>query len=390
MSEPALTGSNQHIHKKHVEAEPVRRRRPVGVSNQNSDIAHQAHTERSKNAHHPAGSVDAHAKSAGLTIDNVFVAATMPGDMLLAKVGGTKITTTQATTVTISVTARTLRVRFQPGLQVDPGGGFLGYKALGANARVNEISFTFSTGAFASDVTSEGGGVDATDEVREALVENISKAIRGTSLAQPNYNPFADPNLLDTLQGIGTNVSGGEKVDKKKKKKRKKGGVDASDFGELEAGVAVRPLKALSYTEGDHGVSVKAGGKLTLKITSGATIEDLVPPENADAEWAQQQFRAHLEGITLGGAVAISHKGRPLAIVRDIQLLAGGFVKVNPSNVLPRSGAQELFGTTNRTQLKAKVAHAIETEAAAAVRQIVLNNRNAVPQVDLAKVLGIE
>lgn len=324
--------------------------------------------------------------------------------------GDTKIYSNASTQVSLSVTPTGLSLQCNPSLQV--------WNSLAKNVLVSGISLDFATGKVTVSCSNETNipGYDMSDQVREFLSGQFSAAIAGSALAKPGYNPLNDPDLPATLKKIAANVGGGS------------GGSSAPGPLQAVSNIAANATFTLktpfSHGEGGNGISIAAGSSFMVVVAGSPGGAPAAAPGAAASPGGAAAPAAttppKVDRVTLSGSlITVLSSGQPVATFDTVEVTPGGAVSVRNIKLAGSAktaadleamfrilgAAAELSsqGVPDEPALALGIAQAgtrgkitigvtksmIEQGLTAAVRKLILENAQAIPQVNLAEALGM-
>lgn len=333
------------------------------------------------------------------------VSFTLPARRKLAGSMLYDATTRYATQVTIEASAQELRVSTSPPLPFD-------VMFPGANMDFYGAGVRFASGEVYANFHKSGVGFDCTATGRETVVGIISRAIAGTAMARPGYDPLTDRDLTGTLMRVKANFdalpeaqgAGGD------------GPVAASEVSRPVIGANLAMRTPFSQEGDGAGLRIPAGGQLGVTISGTgdlATILAAGSPQAAamaagirDVAVASEAIELVRNGeaiaklqrlrIARGGVVSIEQfqmmggLGAGAGIEMLIRLLAGGAELAGRG--VPLEAGIEITARSGRAEpelVRGVSRQMIEQGLTAAVQTLLRDNRNAVPGLDLALVFGV-
>ncbi|MCA9516453.1 MAG: hypothetical protein KC635_16045 [Myxococcales bacterium] len=354
----------------------------------------------------PAASVDESTPSQ-VRLENLSVSGRIPAGKTLQGSWQYSIRTMYATTVTISVSRNELRVTTSPTLDIDA-------QWPAQNMSIWSAGVNFGTGApFANVHLIRGlgeGFIDMTDRARGSITGMLSGAIAGTAMARPGYDPFSDRDIMGTLARIKTNfenlpdAGGGG------------GDVTAADASVTALSATLRMQAPFAQMQDGVGVSIPSGAAITANAQGAANLPRLQGARSAGE--AAQAATIQSLGLSSDG-ITLEKDGKPIARLESLTLHRGGQVTLDRFTLLG-SGATAA-GFESLIRLIAAAAGAaqhgappelgvgiaaqrgdldpqfvrglsksmVEEGLTKAARDMVTQNRNAIPGVDLAAALGM-
>jgi hypothetical protein len=325
---------------------------------------------------------------------------------VLSSNGDRDIVTKSAGRVTLSVESDRVALWCTPPIFIDAS-----WPA--ANMDLYGVTYDLKTGAADASVTKgEGWGwMNYVPEAKASIEALVRTLVAGTKLATRGYDPFADPDLLSTLSGIGDKLvslpsSGGRDAG---------GGVAAGDLQRVSAGGTVAVKGGIRIEEDAGGIDIPGGGEVTFELRGAGSVADVAgaeDPQGIANAISVQAIDVRSESIVL------LRGGKPIARLRDVTIARGGAVTLSsfslegkaataagiealirlvggaldassrgaPDGLAWEMGARGADPTITTGVTKSMVEKAL-TEA---VRRLVLEHHAAIPGVNLAEALGIE
>lgn len=333
------------------------------------------------------------------------VSFTMPAKKKLAGSFAYSANTQHATTVTLSVSRGELRVSTSPSL-------FFDVQWPGQNMRFSSAGINFATGQpFANFHLAGGlgsGFIDVSERGATEVRSMITQAIAGTAMARPGYDPLSDRDLIGTMNRIKSNfdqlpTAGGNQV-------------GTQDLTSPTIG-ATLAMKTPYFQEADGaGLKIPAGGVFDVSIQGNASLARLLQAGNPQAA----AMAAGIQSVSVSSeAIELVRNGKPIAKLQSLRVNRGGQVTLERFELLGGLGAGAGVETLLRLLVgvaamaergvppelgaRATVASGraepelvrgvsrqmIEDGLSTAVRNLLRDNRGAVPGLDLALVFGV-
>src|SRR5262245_34364072 len=189
-------------------------------------------------------------------LKQVYIAFTLDAGKLIAKSGDVDMSTKHATRVSLVVTPTTVELRCSPFVWLD---------ASWPASNMNWYGVTYNLltkTAHASVSKGEGHGfLDYTANAAASIEKMVLDMVAGTKLATKGYNPMSDGDIMGTINGIAHKLtalpSGGGGA---------AGGVKTADMKSLGMGGTIALLKGVNMDAGEGGVSIPAGGQVSLTV----------------------------------------------------------------------------------------------------------------------------
>lgn len=326
-----------------------------------------------------------------LQLDSTSVSFMLPGQSKLTG-GWNPLTTTDPTQVNLSVSATGLSISFWPALLVDAV-----YPL--SNVAWRSLRWDFRTGAVGGiDVANTQIGVPIASVVRGEIDAFIQKLLTGTPLSKAGYQPFQDKDLGGTLKALQSRfaTSGSAGGDP--------GEVGPKDINHVSASASFTTKKAISQGTPQGALSIPAGAGLSVRVDLAGTGAELA--------------KGGLPGINgvhiQSDGIVLQKDGAPVAKLMGLSILPGGIVDVTSFQPLgsvakaadTESGLRGLIAlfqvaaalkgqnTGQMVDLDPGVVNGlaekeIEGALTKALQQIILDHADAVPGVDLRKVMGV-
>lgn len=336
---------------------------------------------------------------------------TIPGQRTFAETWQYTAQTTWPTTISLEVTPAGLSVATSPGLYFDAT-----WPA--QNMNMHSAGIDFASGKPYADfrvVRGAGEGfLDFSEKGEKAVVDMISRAIAGTAMAKPGYNPMKDKDLMATLAKVKANFDAmpavpGTKAD----------AVGAADVSAPTLGATLGMKSPFTKSSGEAGLSIPGGGVFDVSISGTGNLASILKagskPQAAAMAAGISSVVVTSEAMTL-----IRPNGKPLARLQQLTVHKGGSVTLDRFELLGGLGtgagveslirlvailaAAEGGGAMGAMQAERAVANGgadpvfvkglsksmIETGLSDAVRALFRENRNAIPGLDLGLAFGVK
>ncbi len=326
-----------------------------------------------------------------LSLNEASVSFMLPGQSKLTG-GWNPLTTTDPTQVNLSVSATGLSISFWPALLVDAV-----YPL--SNVAWRSLRWDFRTGAVGGiDVSNTQIGVPIASVVRGEIDAFIGKLLAGTPLSKAGYQPFQDKDLGGTLKSLQSRfaTSGSAGGDP--------GEVGPKDINHVSAAASFTTKKAISQGTPQGALSIPAGAGLDVRVDLAGTGADLA-----------KGGMPGINAVHIGSdGIVLQKDGAPVAKLMGLSILPGGIVDVTSFQPLgsvakaadTESGLRGLIAlfqvaaalkgqnTGQMVDLDPGVVNGlaekeIEGALTKALQQIILDHADAVPGVDLRKVMGV-
>jgi hypothetical protein len=328
------------------------------------------------------GDVVSQASGGKAELQEVSLGFTIPGGRTLSSGYTHTLTTGHGTRLDARVSSERLYVALSPSLQVDAT-----FPA--KNASVDSISWNFVRGEPDVHVRSTGHGVvDVSGYISDRVLGLMRSTLGASPLGRPGYNPLRDSNLVGHLGALRQVFESLPATP----------GADTSPIAARDpsVGATIRMTSPFQQGSGDASVSIPSGGRFRASVeTSGDAIAAATAGAARGAAGVASAIR--VSALTLeGDNITISQGGEPVAKLKRLQVLPGGQVRVLEYESLSLGAAfADLFQgvssiVSGRTGESASIVRTrLEEGLSGAVRALVLENRCAIPGVDLGGLLGV-
>jgi len=326
-----------------------------------------------------------------LQLNDASVSFTLPGRSKLTG-GWNPLTTTDPTQVHLTVSDAGLSISFWPALLVDAV-----YPL--SNVAWRGLRWDFRTGAVGNiDVENTQIGLPIASVVRGEIDAFIQKLLTGTPLARAGYQPLQDRNLGATLKSLQARfaTSGGAGGDP--------GEVGPKDIRNVSAAASFTTRKEIRQGTPEGALSLPAGAGLSVRVDLAGTGAELAKGGMPGIH------RVHVQS----DGIELQKDGAPVAKLTGLSVLPGGVVDVTSFQPLgsvakaadTESGLRGLVAlfqlaaamkgqnTGGLVDLEPGVVNGlaekeIEGALTKALQQLILDHADAVPGVDLRKVMGV-
>jgi hypothetical protein len=287
------------------------------------------------------------------------------------------LTTGSRTRIQLRVSRERLEVVMSPPMMVDATFPV-------RNSSIAGCGWDFTRGQPVVDVRDAGTGVvPSTGPVRSRIDGLLRQALAGSPIGRPGYDPLADREIMTHLAALqrafealpaAEGASGGP-----------------LEIRDPSAGATLAMRAPFVAGSGGASMNIPAGGLFTAEVeTTGDARAAAAGRGAAGALAALQVSSLNLDS----DSITISKDGSPVARLRSLRVLRGGVVQVLHYEPLGTAaiadgveGLLRLFsGDTRGSEF---VRRQLEEALSTAVRSLVLENRGAIPGVDLASVLGV-
>jgi len=333
------------------------------------------------------------------------ISFTLPAHRKLASGMLYDATTDSATSVTIQASPEGLHVHTSPPLEFD-------VQFPGANMNFYSADVNFATGGVSASFGKSGTGFDCTATGREKVVDLITRAIAGSPMARPGYNPMTDRALMSTLMRVKANFDslpeaggggGGEAI-------------APTEISRPTIGATLAMRTPFFQASDGAGVRIAAGGQFDVSIAGSGNLARILAAGNPQAA----AMAAGINSVSVRSeAIELIKDGEAIAKLKSLRIAPGGAVTVQNFEMLgglgTGAGIESLFrliaggvalaqggvplevgmeATARSGRAEPEIVRGmsrtmIETGLSNAVRGLLRENRNAVPGIDLGLVFGV-
>jgi hypothetical protein len=340
----------------------------------------------------------------GVELQSVEAGFMIPGGVRFQSDWRSTVQTRSPTYVHVEVSTAGVEIRCSPAIFVD-------VTWPGKNASISAAGVHFADGRPYANVRDEGGHVpgvmSATGTIQSTITGMLSSAIAGTPFARPGYQPTHDADLAGTLHRVqagfqGLFAGGGHAAPS---------GLTPAQMSGVGMGATVA-TQGGDFTSNGTGVRLAPGASISVFAEGAATMQNLA--EAGSAQNAVDAANVQEVRIETGGLTVVA-KGKEVARLDRLTLHRGGRVTIDSLQLLgdaararrtegglallvaviaQQSGrpdvAQGAVNYANNPQIVEGVSRSmIEREFTTQMHAMILQHRNAVPGVDLARALGI-
>lgn len=330
---------------------------------------------------------------------------TLRAGTILSSTASREMRTERETRVHIQLNATELLLFSHPSIHIDA-------QWPAQNMQVLSVRWDFTRGEPIVSVQLIGGlgegFLDYSDTARQSIGDLLRNCLRGTDAARPGYNPLTEPDAAGLITRITANFNS--------LPAEGTSSVSAPTSPELGATLTMRRQFRQSAGSGDTALHIPAGGSFGLSVRGGGNLESILASRDAGSAAAAFRF----ESATLtSSALTIESGGRPQVQLQEVTLTRGGQVRLGRFEVAGTPGAlagleallrviggamtyhahgvgsdaaMELAvrsGEATPTLIPGLTRQMVEDGMTQAIRQMILQNRNAITGVDLAQALGI-
>lgn len=343
----------------------------------------------------------------GVELKSVNASIMIPGHRKLGGNWAYSAKTREATEVYVEVSTTGVRLSLQPGLYLD-------IDFPGRDCELESAGIDFATGKPFAHVA-DGGGIGVVPVkgmVSDKITHMIAQATAGTPLGK-HYDPTRDPDLQGTLDKIVagfTNLFHTEDPAAAPGKSP----IAPDEMKRVSAGATVALKGPIQFMKDGTGITLDGGAPITIGVEGagdiGALSQNLHDPQRAADALDVQAVRLSTEGLT------VMAKGKPVAKLSALTLARGGKITIDQMQPLGKladaeameagvsllaalaalhgggdaSFANGAYQNAQRPQVVDGVSRAmIEKQFTDTIHKLILQYRDAVPGLDLAKALGL-
>jgi hypothetical protein len=346
------------------------------------------------------------AMPAGVDLQSVSASIMIPGHKKLGGDGWTYAASTrEATSIHAEVSTKGVQVWVQPGLYLD-------ITFPGRDCQLEGASFDFATGKAHASVI-DGGGVGVIPlkgTVAGKVTGMIEQAVSGTKLTSHTYDPTKDPDLQGTLNRVMIGFT--KLFQTTGDAAPAKAPVKPEEMSRVSAGATVSMKAGANFIKDGTGLQISPGAPLTIGVEGAGDLAHVMGGHDAQSTIDAINIQsvhlstdgltvvsggkpvAKLGGITLarGGAITIDSM-TPLGKLADAEAMEGG-LSLLVALIAARGGDGNTAGGALRNAQNPVVVDGvsramIQQTFTDQIHKMVLQYRNAVQGVDLARSLGI-
>lgn len=338
-------------------------------------------------------------------LKSVSASFTIPGNRKLTGNWLYAAKTRETTQVWVEVSTTGVRLSLSPGLYLD-------IDWPGRDAELTSAGIDFAHGKPFAHV-GDGGGIGIMPVkgiIADKVTQMISDATKGTKLGA-HYDPTRDPDLKGTLdrvmQGFQTLFHSDQQGGAAQKPP-----IRPEEMKHVSAGATVALRGGAKFLKDGTGIELAAGAPLSISVDGAGDIGHLA--QSHDAQSAVDALDVQAVHLSTEGLTVIA-KGKPVAKISSMTLARGGKVTIDNMTPLGKladaeaaesglsllvaliaagSGDGSAAGAAYRNAQRPAVVHGvsramIEQTFNDTVKKMILENRTAVPGLDLARALGL-
>jgi|GEM_PF-1254029 len=348
----------------------------------------------------------------GVELDAVRASITIPGNRKLTGGfwSGYAVKTREATEIMVEVSHKGINVRISPSMYLD-----LNWPA--RDAELFGASMEFGSNKPHVDVQDGGGiGVIPLNGYISGKVSGmLHNALAGTKLVTGHYDPMQDPDLADTLGKVTTGFVQAFEGEDAGDAKSKKAPIGTEEMTHITAGATISVAKGAEFATNGSGITIAAKSPINVNVIGGGNAQQLINAKDAKAE----ADAANIQGVNIQtDGLEVIIKGKPVARLESLTLQRGGKITIDQMTPLGKLAEYEktesglsalvaLFAIASRDPHGLDVANGayhnaehpaivdgvsrsmIEQEFTDTIHKLIIQYRNVVPGMDLARALGI-
>lgn len=303
-----------------------------------------------------------------------------------------------------AVTREALEITFRPPILIDAQ-----WPAM--NMQLGEIKREFATGetkVFLGSIHGVTEGlIDFSDSAKKEIGALINTAVSGTAMERRGYNPMQDPHIVATLETLADHF--------RRQPSQGVSDIEFSDFGSPQIEVNLVMKTDFRHIEKNAGLEVRQGTKIELLIAGHGNLAKMI----ASRTFAERAAATKIDTVTIssdGLLVVVNNK--PVACLDRLRIDRGGAVtleKMRLEGVVGQAEGMEsvirmvasamkwvssgasndasmTMGTNSHDVLASFVPDVVrdqvEKTLTQGVKEILLANRNVVPELDLVEIMG--
>jgi len=348
----------------------------------------------------------------GVELDAVRAAITIPGNRKLTGGfwSGYAVKTREATEIMVEVSRKGINVRIYPSMYLD-----LDWPA--RDAELSGASMEFGKNEPHVDVQ-DGGGVGVIPlkgHISGKVSGMLHDALAGTKLVTGHYDPTQDPDLAGTLDKVTKGFVHAFEGEDAGDAKSKKAPIGADEMTHITAGATINVAKGAEFATNGSGITIAAKSPINVNVIGGGNAQQLMNAKNAQGE----ADAANIQGVNIQtDGLEVIIKGKPVARLESLTLQRGGKITIDQMTPLGKladyekteSGLSALFAilaVASRDPQGLQAADGayrnaqhpvvvdgisrgmIEQEFTDTIHKLIIQYRNVVPGMDLARALGI-
>jgi len=347
----------------------------------------------------------------GVELQHLRASVTIPGGKRLAGNWKADVGTTAPTRATIDISPAGVRLWMSPAIFVDASWPL-------QNAEIRGGGINFADGKSYAEVSDGHGWGSGMWSIKDGIAEMIrgllDGAVRGTPFAQPGYQLSRDTDLSGTLERIVSSIQNltTDRDHSTTHKPAQRGGVTERDLDRVSLGATVAVRGGGRFLTDGTGMVIAPGSTISVDVEGAGNVGDITATRSA-ADAAQA---AHVSAVRVSaGDLQVVSDGKPVAKLETLTIRPGGHVTIDQMTLLGKAAkardtesglaflaalialgardARAADGAYRYAQdpkiVDGATRRAIEDKLTQSVQKMILDNRAAVPGVDLAKILGL-
>lgn len=303
-----------------------------------------------------------------------------------------------------AVTRDALEITFRPPILIDAQ-----WPAM--NMQLGEIKREFSTGetkVFLGSIHGVTEGlIDFSESAKKEIGALISAGVNGTAMDKRGYNPMQDPHIVGTLESLADHF--------RRQPTQGVSEIQFSDFGSPQIEVNLVMKTDFKHIEKNAGLAVRQGTKIDMLIAGHGNLANMI----ASRTFAERAAATNIDTVTISSdGLLVVVNDKPIAYLDRLRIDRGGAVtleKMRLEGVVGQAEGMEsvirmvasamkwvssgasndasmTIGTNSQDVLATFVPDAVRAQVektlTQGVKQILVANRNVVPELDLVEIMG--
>jgi hypothetical protein len=303
-----------------------------------------------------------------------------------------------------AVTRDALEISFSPPILIDAL-----WPAM--NMQLGGIKREFSSGetkVFLASIRGVAEGlVDFSEDAKKEIASLVNSAVSGTAMERRGYNPMQDPQIVSTLENLADHF--------RQQPSQGVSNIEYRDFGSPKIDIQLCLETDFRHIEKNAGLSVRQGTTIDVLISGHGNLATMM----ASRTTAEKAAATNIDSVTISSdGLLVVVNDKPIAYLDRLRMDRGGVVTLEKmrlegvagqaegmesvvrmvasamnwvSGGAPIDGAMKM-GANSRDVLATFVPDAVRVEIektlTQGVKEILLANRNAVPELDLVEIMG--
>jgi len=303
-----------------------------------------------------------------------------------------------------AVTREALEINFSPPILIDAQ-----WPAM--NMQLGGIKREFATGetqVFLGSIHGVAEGlIDFSEKAKTEIGALIVAGVTGTAMERRGYNPMQDPRIVATLETLADHF--------RRQPKQGVSEIEFRDFGSPQIEVNLAMKKEFRHIEKSAGLLVRQGTTIDMIIAGRGNLANMI----ASRTVAERAAATNVDSVTISSnGLLVVVNDKPVAYLDRLRIDRGGAVTLEKMRLEGAVGQAEgmesvvrmvasamkwvsggtpvdaslTMGTNSRDILASFVPDAvreqIEKTLTQGVKQILVANRNVVPELDLVEIMG--